>query len=299
MWGQTGIIANMSLAALFLVLASALLHATWNLWSKDSVDRLAFIWWALLAAIIIYTPVVALAQPLSVPAPAWPILIASGLAETAYFLALTHAYDLGDLSLVYPVARGSPPLFIAAWAALFLAERLPLTGYAGVGLLVAGIFVASLHRPVGPHPLPLSHGERGEPVRWALAAGVCISLYSVLDKAGLRYMAAPAYNVWAFVVMTLFLAPFVWLPRRGAIWAELKRQPCRVAGSGLLVMGTYFLVLWALERVPVSYVGALRGVSILVGAAFGRTFLRERFGLGRIIGAAFMFGGIVFLSLAE
>jgi drug/metabolite transporter (DMT)-like permease len=321
----------MSLAALVLVLASTLLHATWNVWSKDSVDRLAFIWWALVAAIVIYTPLVALVQPLTVPAGAWPILVVSGLAETGYFLALIHAYGQGDLSLVYPIARGSPPLFISAWAGLFLAERLPPLGYAGIGLLVAGICAASLQRPAGtspltprpplsppstggegggegsagPHPLPPrwrggrgGQEERGEPARWALVAGVCISVYSVVDKVGLRYMAAPAYNVWAFVMMALFLAPFAWLTRRRAMWRELKRQSRRVLAGGVVVMGTYFLVLWALERAPVSYVGALRGLSILVGAAFGRAFLHERFGLSRAVGAAFMFSGVVCLSLA-
>jgi drug/metabolite transporter (DMT)-like permease len=300
----------MSLAALVLVLASTLLHATWNVWSKDSVDRLAFIWWALVAAIVIYTPLVALVQPLTVPAGAWPILVVSGLAETGYFLALIHAYGQGDLSLVYPIARGSPPLFISAWAGLFLAERLPPLGYAGIGLLVAGICAASLQRPAGtspltPRPLPPrwrggrgGQEERGEPARWALVAGVCISVYSVVDKVGLRYMAAPAYNVWAFVMMALFLAPFAWLTRRRAMWRELKRQSRRVLAGGVMVMGTYFLVLWALERAPVSYVGALRGLSILVGAAFGRAFLHERFGLSRAVGAAFMFSGVVCLSLA-
>jgi drug/metabolite transporter (DMT)-like permease len=314
----------MSLAALVLVLASTLLHATWNVWSKDSVDRLAFIWWALVAAIVIYTPLVALVQPLTVPAGAWPILVVSGLAETGYFLALIHAYGQGDLSLVYPIARGSPPLFISAWAGLFLAERLPPLGYAGIGLLVAGICAASLlessrqkaessrqqkkgtkgteepNVPFGPSD-PSAPSFRllpSVPGRWALVAGVCISVYSVVDKVGLRYMAAPAYNVWAFVMMALFLAPFAWLTRRRAMWRELKRQSRRVLAGGVMVMGTYFLVLWALERAPVSYVGALRGLSILVGAAFGRAFLHERFGLSRAVGAAFMFSGVVCLSLA-
>jgi drug/metabolite transporter (DMT)-like permease len=286
----------MSLIALVLVLLSALLHATWNLWSKDSADRVAYMWWALVTALVIYTPLVALAVPMTLPVQVLPILVISGLFEAAYVLSLNRAYDRGDLSLVYPVARGSPPLFTAVWAGLLLAERLPPLGYAGIGLLVAGIYAASVVQPSDLlRPIRAWHNP---PVRWALVAGLCISLYSVADKAGLRYMPAPAYNVWLFVAIVLCLAPFVWLPRRRAAWEELKREHRRIVSGGVLVMGAYFLVLGAMEQAPVSYVGAVRGAGVLVGAVFGWVFLKERFGLTRVIGAVLIFGGIVCLSFA-
>ncbi|MHB8626014.1 MAG: hypothetical protein ACYDBJ_03950 [Aggregatilineales bacterium] len=99
----------MSILALLLILISAAMHTTWNLLLKRAGERQIFLWWALVLAVVIFSPIVIL-QPLSVNV--WPYVISSALAEAVYFAALTHAYRLNDFSLVYPIARGTAPFFL-------------------------------------------------------------------------------------------------------------------------------------------------------------------------------------------
>ncbi|OGO41200.1 MAG: hypothetical protein A2Z04_05770 [Chloroflexi bacterium RBG_16_57_9] len=288
----------MPLFAVSLLVCGAFIHALWNLLLKSSQHKVAFMWWALFVGTIGYGAILVWTTPLIISQTLWPILILSGLAETGYALTLTHSYDDGDLSQVYPISRGSAPIFIVLWSGLFLNERLPWVGYAGIALIVGGIYLASLpdRREFFQ---PLRALDR-RPAQWALAAGLFISIYSVVDKVGVGLAGPWVYNLYAFAVMTALLAPYVWQQReRSATCAEWRAHWPRIVLAGAMVTGNYVLVLWALSLTRASYVGAVRGVSVIFGAAFGWLLLKESLGLSRLVAAGLMFAGIACLSLAK
>ncbi len=283
-------------SALALLLLSTVTHTTWNALVKGSRAKLSFLWLGLLAAIFIYALPVALTTPLAVPGDAWAVLLLSAVFETGYLVSITRAYAVGDLSLVYPIARGSAPLIIAITSAFLLAERLSLAGYAAIALLTLGIYFVSLDgwrdftRPLKAILTPAA--------LWALLAGVFIAGYSTVDKVGVGLMPPSAYNLWVFIAMTVLGAPVViWLDGTRVLARTAREEGRRVVIGGIFVMGTYFLVLWALAMAPASYVGAVRGVSVLLGALWGWRFLGEKLGPTRIVGACLMFAGLVTLAL--
>lgn len=200
----------MPLTALLLVLLAALLHAFWNLLAKDARDSSAFMWWGVTVGAIWYGAWMATQVWLGLPREVWLVFAASLVAEVAYLALITRGYARGDLSQVYPIARGSPPLLIALWSAIFLAERLPLLGYVGIALLVFGIYLASLPalddvlKPLRVHwanetcgePFGGVYPERGKPcterserVRRTIAATITQSRPFVL-RLSLRRLRA-------------------------------------------------------------------------------------------------------------
>ncbi len=281
--------------AIALLLISALMHAAWNGWMKGASGRLAYLWWGQLFAIGLYALPIVLTTPMQVPPHVWPILLASAVCETGYMVAITRAYGLADMSLVYPLARGSAPAFVALMSALLLGERLPAAGYVGIGLLIVGLYLVSLPswrdvwRPV--------QALRDSGARWALAAGLFIASYSLFDKMGVSAMPPPAYTLWTFVAMTVVSAPaVVWLEGRAVARAAPRVGGWRLVVGGIFVLGAYFLVLWALSLAPASYVSAVRSSSILVGAAWGAWMFHEKVGWARGIGACLMVAGIALLA---
>lgn len=272
------------------------MHAVWHGLIKGSVNTLAFSWLGLVAAVGIYTAPVALTYSLAVPPAVWPVLLVSGLCEVGYLVAMARGYDLGDLSLVYPLARGSAPLFVTLGAALLLSERLPALGYIGVALLVSGIYLISLARwaDIGRPLRALATAQ----ARWALLAGLFVAGYSTCDKVGVSLMPSTPYTLWTFIVMTLMSAPVViGLVRPAGITATMRANWRGALVGGFVTMGNYFLVLWALAQSPASYVVAIRGISILFSAAWGAWALRERVSGPRLVGSILMVAGVATLAL--
>src|SRR2546425_3860120 len=132
----------MPLAALLLVLGAALCHSAWNLLVKTDARRLEIQSGALIVGVLLCSPVLLIYSLADVSRLAWGVIFVSGLFETAYVFALTAAYGAGDLSLVYPVARGTPPIFVVPLAIMLLGERPPWQGLAGIGLIVLGIYAS-------------------------------------------------------------------------------------------------------------------------------------------------------------
>jgi drug/metabolite transporter (DMT)-like permease len=232
------------------------------------------------------------------PASWLPFLI-SAICETGYFVTLVKGYAQGDLSLVYPISRGSAPVFAAIWSAIVLAENLPSLGYVGIGLMVAGLYVASL--PVEQTRIKIESSSilHNRAVGWALASAVFISIYSVSDKVAVAATNPLVYNWWVFAGNTVLWAPIVW--RRFAFKAnfdELRNSWWAVIVTGVLMVGAYALALWALALTSASYVVAGRGFSVIIAACFGSFMLKERFGTVRIIGAALMVAGLGLMAFS-
>ncbi|HBE29035.1 MAG TPA: hypothetical protein DDW25_09125, partial [Ktedonobacter sp.] len=127
----------MPLTALGLLLLAAVLHAIWNLLVKNARQKQVFTWWALAVGAVFFAPLLLLTRVF--PIQVWPLVICSGLVEAVYYITLTRAYEHGDFSLVYPMARGTAPAFLVLWAVLFLGERPRPAGFAGLTLLVLGL----------------------------------------------------------------------------------------------------------------------------------------------------------------
>jgi drug/metabolite transporter (DMT)-like permease len=287
----------MSLSALILVLIAAVLHAVWNFLAKDAHDSSAFMWWGVSVGALWYGVVVSTRSSLALPAHAWFILLPSLIMEIVYLALITRGYANGDLSQVYPIARGSPPLFIALWSALFLGERLSLLGYGGIALLVFGIYLASI--PAFTDFWKPLRALTHRPTQLALLAAICVSIYSTLDKIGVSYSTPLVYNAWVYAGIGIGYAPVVWSrANRASTLREWKTNWRRIVLGSFATIGSYFLALTGLSMTAASYVGAVRATSVIVGALLGWLWLKESFGAVRVIAAATMVTGLLLVAIA-
>ncbi|MBI4552122.1 MAG: EamA family transporter [Candidatus Latescibacteria bacterium] len=287
----------MSLFAIALLLFSASLHALWNLLLKRSLNKQAFIWWALWCSSLTASPILFI-KGFDFPTIAWLCVAGSIVAEFFYFLTLCWGYEIGDLSHVYPLARGSGSLFIALWAFLLLGERPTVTGWLGIGLLIAGVYIVNiasfddLTRPF--------RAFRGPVIRLALCTGVAISAYSLIDKVGMRFVHPLVYIDLLFGGVAVVLTPYMFRTVGSAtLRAEWRANWPTIIGAALSSMIAYVLILYLLTFTKVSYVGAARSVSVIFGVLLGWLHLREGFGLVRTLAAVLIFGGIACLALAR
>jgi drug/metabolite transporter (DMT)-like permease len=286
--------------ALALVVIAAALHAGWNLLLKQVDEKYIVNWWsvlfsAALALSVIFTG--GLPQP-----QAWPLLVASALTEVAYMAALAAAYNLSDFSLVYPVARGAAPAFLALWSILFLGERLTPAGAAGLALVIGGLMLVGSNELLRQRTTKIGQpSSRGRITGLALALGIAllISIYSTLDGAAVKLTPATPYTVVMLGLTGLLFTPFA---VHGNGWRKTLqvgrahwRRILLIGAAGLLA---YALVLNAYAIAQVSYAGALREVSIVFAALAGWKLLGEPLGRVRVIGSLVIFAGIVLIAMA-
>jgi drug/metabolite transporter (DMT)-like permease len=289
---------HLPLSIVALVLAAAVLHAIWHLLAKRANDTPAFMWWGIAIGATWYGAMLCTQMSLELPPSVWPIYAGSLLAQVGYLSLITRGYALGDLSQVYPISRGAPPFFVAIWSAVFLGERLPLAGYAGVALLIAGVYVASLPS-LGDIWRPFQAvGNR--PAQLALLAAVSVAVYTTLDKRIVATVDPLVYNFWVYAGIAVLYAPMVWLRgswRSGIL--EVRGNWRRILVGSFSTVGSYVLALAALSQTAASYVGAVRASSVLMAALFGWLLIGERLGLIRVVAAAIMLPGLALIALAN
>ena len=275
------------------------MHASWNGLVKVSKNIAALMWWATVFGTSAYGIYLATGPGFFLsPSSRIPFLI-SAICETGYFVALVKGYSYGDLSLVYPISRGSAPIFAALISAIIFAETLPLAGYVGIGLMVLGIFLTS--QPIEQSKIKFHFSSliKDPAAGWALASGVFISIYSISDKIAVAATNPLIYNWWVFAGNSILFSPIVW--RRFKFKAnldELRNNWRRVIAVGILSVGAYALALAAFALTSASYVVAGRGLSVIVGAGLGSFMLKERFGAARIMGATVMVAGLALIALS-
>ncbi len=282
---------------LLLALAGAI-HSVWNLLAKRSVDKQVFFWLAVMAALGIFlVPFLLLYQP--VPVIGLLIALLSGLLEAAYFLLLGSAYQRGDLSLVYPLARGSAPLFVTLVAVTLLGERLTPIGFVGIALVIAGIYTLHL-RALDLRGLlaPFRALRHERASQLALLVGVVIASYSVVDKVGVHYVHPLRYIYLIYVATGAALAPYMIAARRDAIRREWRASKLAILATAIMFLASYGLVLFALTTTEVAYVSSVREMAVVFGALLGAFVLSEPFGRAKITGALLIFAGIACIGLA-
>jgi drug/metabolite transporter (DMT)-like permease len=218
----------------------------------------------------------------------------SGLLHIGYYYLLTSGYRVGDLSLVYPLARGTGPALTVIGAMLIYNERPSPLALAGAAMIVAGILVMTWS------PEAKFGAGAGVSIAFALATGASIAVYTLWDKKGASLSAPIIYGYGIDVFRLLFFAPFVLGRGEGRAgiayaWREERRA---VLGIALLSPGAYMMVLAALTLAPVSYVAPVREVSILIGAVMGARLLGEADAPRRMLGAGAIVGGVFALALA-
>lgn len=270
------------------VLAAAVLHAAWNALVKHGGDpflRLAVVG---LTGSALCLPLLFVVPP--PVAAAWPWLLASVTIHVAYSATLCLAYRVGDLSQVYPLARGIAPPIVALLGWVVAGERLSPGGLAALALISAGILAAACRQAPGQH--------RGA-VPLALACGLTIGTYTITDGQGIRAaQGALEYIVWFFFLDGLpFGLGILWLYRR-RLRAALPQVLLPGIGGGVLSLVAYGLVIWAMRTTPMAYVSALRETSVILAAVIGTRLMGEPFGRERVAAACFVAGGIGLLKLA-
>jgi len=279
--------------ALALLLVAALLHAGWNLFVKRAGEKQVFTWWGLVVGSVCFAPLLLMSQ--SFPLRIWPYVIFSALVEGAYYIILTRAYEHGDFSLVYPMARGAAPAFLVVWAVLFLGERPGPAGFVGLALLVLGLVI------VGGNTwwsLRKTTALRTSGIVLALSVALCISIYSAIDGAAVHIVAPLPYTVLVISLSTVFITPVILVRYGGrAAVAEWRANWFRIVIVGILMMLSYMLVLQTYAIAHVSYAGAIREISVVFAAFIGWRWLGEDFGLLRLLGASVIFVGILVIAI--
>ena len=274
------------LLATVLAIASAGLHAAWNLRAKSSTDRFLTLWGQFAAAgVLCALPLAIVGLP---DRDAWPFLAITAVVHVPYLVALARAYDHGDFSLAYPLARGGGALAAAIGGLVLLDDRLSVLGWLAVAVVTSGL--ASFVRP----------GTPAAALRTALFVAVVIGCYTVADTAGVRRTETVPYILATFVCIGVAVTAWGLLVGQGAAMrASATSTWPRHATSALFSVAAYGLVLIAVRRAPVGYVTALRESSVVLAAVAGWRLLDEGFGLARVASSVVVLSGLVLLVIAR
>jgi uncharacterized membrane protein len=283
-----------------LVAVSALLHVAWNVRLKTAGDPLRAATVGMLAASLGIVPAgiaawwIAGRQPLPVEGVALGIV--SGVIEAGYFVLLSAAYRRGDLSVVYPIARGTAPLLAVAIGVGLLGERLGVAGSLGVVALLAGFLL--LQRPWRAFR---GHRAFDPSIAFALATGVTIAAYSAVDRVGTRLIDPLPYAAILWVTSSIVLVVWNRVVSGGAVFAGGREQVRRAAIGGWLTLIAYLLILYALSVAPLSGVAPLRESATVFAAAWGSVRLGEAANRGdtllRVGASCLIVGGALLLAL--
>ncbi|MDE0720869.1 MAG: DMT family transporter [Dehalococcoidia bacterium] len=299
--GRPGaILRPMTALSLVLVLLSAVAHASWNLMLKRAGDPEVFAWVMLVVGSILLAPVgLALLWHNSMDFPGLWFLLASVVLHVFYFMLLARGYATGDLSLVYPIARGMGPMLVPVLAVILLGEIVETMAMVGIAAIVGGIYTISwwgnFHQVLRSPLLFL----RSAGMRYAVLTGLTIAVYSIVDKEGVGHIQPLLYIYFLDIGTVALLAPYI-LANKGMemVKAEWRANAVPITVSGLLAFAAYGLVLTAFSLSRVSYVAPAREVGIVIGVLMGIFLLKEPFRQGRLLGSGLIVGGLVLIALS-
>ena len=278
----------MTLGVFLAVLGAAFLHALWNALIKLGTSKVGGMVILSIVEVPIGLTVITFAPPIDPAAIPW--VIAAGCTHFAYKFFLTYAYDRGDLSRVYPIARGAAPMVVALVGAVFLADAVSGQEYFAIAVLAAGILLMA--RGV------FSSGEDRRLLPFALGSAMATATYTLIDGMGARVSGAPvAYVAWVFVADgTFFTVGMVLLrgwdviPRSGQAW---RMGAVASAAS----YGAYAVSIWAMTVAPIAVVAALRETSILFAVLIGWLVFGEKMTGEKAVASAVIVAGVMLTRL--
>jgi drug/metabolite transporter (DMT)-like permease len=272
---------------LALPLLAAVLHAGWNALVKTAPDRLLTI-----AAIALTTSLLGLGMIPFLDQPSrasWHFIAASSVLHYVYYILIYFAYRAGDLSLVYPLARGAAPLLVLLGATAFAGEVLPFHAQLGIVVACIGISTLSFSHFRGAHASPT-------PIFLALGTAVTIAAYTVCDGMGVRMSGSPlGYTAWLFA-LELPVALFVIFRRRQGRFRSLIAHWRHGAAAGASSAVAYGLVIYAYAFAPMAIVSALRETSVIIAALIGTVLMNERPWQERIAASSMVACGIALMT---
>jgi drug/metabolite transporter (DMT)-like permease len=274
-----------------MVLGAALVHATWNALVKSDGDRLSLI--KLMSTTQVGVSLL-LIPFVSVPLPdSWPYLMASSVFNTGYMLMLNRAYGTGDLSLVYPFARGVAPLAVAVVSITVLGENLSYANRGAVLLIGLGITSLALtQRPTSLIDL--------RPILFALATGAFIAAYTIVDGLGARAAgSAHSYMIWLSLVTSLLIIGCAHWLQQGRSFPVAQRTRIAGVAAGIMSYGSSWIVIWALTLAPLALVSALRETGVVFAVIIGVVVLKEPVSLSRLASVAMTLFGTTILKLGR
>jgi len=284
----------MSIQALLLVVIAAVLHAAWNLITKQVNGKLPFFWLVSLAASIICVPFLLLQSSRVQFTWTQTILIfalVSAILHLLYFVMLQTGYRKADLSVVYPVARGAGPLFSVTGAVLLFHEKPGLLAITGICLIIAGVIVMTGFKVT-------KNTRVATGLQYGLLTGLFIAMYTLWDKAAVvDYHVSALFITFASMLLPLLLLIPVMLKRRQEVVEEARQHWKQVIMVAIFQPLSYLLVLIALKTAPITYVAPARELSIVVGVFFGTNLLKEADAKKRIVAAVVILAGIVLLAI--
>ena len=286
----------MSSLALALVLIAAFIHATWNYILKRSGGGTVFVWWFATVSALFYAPLAFAIVWWTQPDFGWmhyALMLASAILHTGYYMLLDRGYRSGgDLSLVYPLARGSGPLITVLIAIAFLQERPSAVALIGALAICSGaiLLTGNLRKLRERGSLPA--------VGFALLTGGMIASYTVVDKIAVAaYLVPPLLQDWASNLgRVAIMTPMAW-KARGEIWPTWRKSRNAIIAVAILCPLSYILVLSAMVFTPVSYIAPAREISILVATAMGARLLAEGEAGRRLTAALIMVAGVICLAV--
>ncbi|WP_246469885.1 DMT family transporter [Cohnella nanjingensis] len=273
--------------SLLLVFCSGLAHAVWNFLAKRSEEKAVFLWTILVPsnAILLVYAIVEIARK-GLPWQGIVLALLSMAVQGLYAKLLAYTYTQGDLSLVYPIMRGTSTLLVPVIGVAFMSESLHVWGWAGIGCMLVGFALMSGWNPVG--------GRRDmelRPVALALSVGLCTTTYTLIDKLFLDYLSPLSLLGIANIGFMLGITRAA-LPLTRIRLAVRLHWKVLIAGA-VLSPGSYLLFLFAMQHAPVSSIAPLREVGIVFGALFGLFLLKERQGRRRLTASAIILTGMI------
>lgn len=282
--------------ALGLVIFSAFLHSTWNLLVKRASGGVAFVWLFSTLMALFYTPIAFAVIVISRPA-LDPIhlvfMIGSGLLHVFYYVLLDRGYQKGDLSLVYPLARGTGPMLVAVGAVVLLGERPTFLGIVGILCIGLGVLVFM----EGPSKLRDEAARQG--IVYALIVGLFIGSYTVWDKYAMSVLLiSPLLYQWSVDLLRALILTAMVRNQWDSVRGEWQIHRKEAVGVALLCTSAYLIILIVMRLSPVSYVAPLREISIVIGAIMGTKLLAEGDVTRRWSGALVIGVGVICLALA-
>lgn len=298
--GPDAILRPMTAVSLILVLLAAVAHASWNLFLKRADDPEVFAWCLLVVATVLLAPLgVVLFFYNSVDVTGLWFILATIALHVLYFNLLARGYVQGDLSLVYPVARGMGPMLVPVLAVVFLNEKIEPLAIGGIAAIIGGIYTISwwgnFHQLLRSPLLFLKSAG----MRYAVLTGLTIAVYSIVDKEGVGHVQPLLYMYFLTIGTAAMLAPYV-LFHKGvkSVRTEWRANAVPITIAGLFTFAAYGLVLTAFSLSRVSYVAPAREVGIVIGVMLGVFLLKEPFGRGRLLGSGFVVAGLALIALS-
>jgi drug/metabolite transporter (DMT)-like permease len=282
----------MPILAIALLLASATLHALWNLILKQSpVKYIAMGWQVIISGVISFFALFFTGLP---PRSMWLFALISMILEAIYFILLSFAYSDHDFSLVYPVARGAAPALVVLWSILFLHEIPSTGGFIGIATIILGLIIIGATGFLQPH----QGKAQFKGIAIALLIALVISMYTLIDGFAVKHGPALPYGLSMFALLPILTTPII-VHHYGKeqFRSARQKQPARLILIGFLGVIAYLFALFAYSLAPVNYSEAIREVSVVLGAFAGWQFLGEKLGKIRILGAGVIFAGIILIAV--